>query len=272
MRVCTGRATAKLRTPTGLIVPAIDTYGLSKGTNTVATTTGPLANMTWGQIAQANSNLWASAQTSTGGTLNGGWRYAPGDEDSDTSTTQWAVISLIYNKVLAATTPGFLKTDLKGWLGRIQNAAGAGCYQPDLSFACDHSDTGSFLLASKFVDTDVNESHVQAALSYLNTNWKVTLPKRFRCTLERSLRPSVRDVGRIQGSRNDDRAEQRHPHFEFYDELRRIWTHARGRRLHLVRGLLAVVGYEPECRRKLDRLFARTRRLLAGSAFDRIPS
>jgi hypothetical protein len=83
---------------TGLIIPALMTYAAGKAGD-VATTTGALTGMTWGQIAQANINLWAASQsTANQGNRQGGWRYVLGGPtyDSDMSTTQWGIISFCW--------------------------------------------------------------------------------------------------------------------------------------------------------------------------------
>ena len=107
-------------THTGLVAPAIALYGAADPT-AVATTTGPLANMTWRQIAQGITNLFAHGQTTRSASyLRGGWRYYPNQNDSDMSTTQWAVIALIYDQTLGATTPQFVKDELRYWLTVVQ--------------------------------------------------------------------------------------------------------------------------------------------------------
>jgi hypothetical protein len=161
---------------TGLIIPALMTYAAGKPGD-VATASGPLADMTWGEIAQANTNLWAASQaTALQGNRQGGWRYALGipGYDADMSTTQWGIISLLYNETMGATTPDIVKTDLALWLAVTQDpVSGAGCYQPG-SAICDHSDTGGLLLGLKFIGTDLADAAVQNALGFLNNNWTQT--------------------------------------------------------------------------------------------------
>lgn len=165
---------------TGLIAPAIALYAADHA-NDVATPSGPLANLTWGEIAQGITNMFAVSQsTASSGNRRGGWRYYPGNRDSDSSTTQWAVISMIYDQNLGATTPQFVKDELKYWLAAVQYIDptqsawnGVACYQPGVQ-PCDHSDTGGLLLGLNFVGYDQNNFQVQAALDFLNTNWTQT--------------------------------------------------------------------------------------------------
>lgn len=163
---------------TGLIAPALATYAQGRASE-VGTTIGPLAGMTYQQIAQGITNLFAAGQTTAAaGILRGGWRYWPiGQEDSDMSTTQWAIISLIFNETLGATTPQFVKDELKYFLLATQDpTSGGGCYQPyytDGSW-CTHSDTGGLLLGLKFVGYDKTNAQVQKALVFLNSHWTET--------------------------------------------------------------------------------------------------
>ena len=163
---------------TGLIAPAIVTYvkGFNLPITAVATTSGPLAGLTWGQIAQGITNTWSASQSTAvnpGGNLVGGWRYGLNDGyDSDMSTTQWGIISLIYDETLGAITPAIVKTDLAKWLAFAQDPfSGAGCYQGPGSGICDHADTGGMLLGLKYLGNPITNTAVQKALTFLNNNW-----------------------------------------------------------------------------------------------------
>ncbi len=157
---------------TGHVAPPIAYYG-SSNPNAVATLTGPLHGMTWAQIAQGITNEFSASQNSTqDGIVDGGWRYYFGERDADMSTTQWAIIALLYDQALSAVTPTTVKEHLKVWLAAVQvsGQGGAGCYQPDPSI-CEQSDTGGMLLGLKLVGYDVSNSQVQLALGFLDTRW-----------------------------------------------------------------------------------------------------
>lgn len=162
---------------TGLIAPAIALYAKSKA-NVVATTSGPLANMTWGQVAQGITNTYAASQSTAnqGADLRGGWRYYNGlpAYDSDMSTTQWAAVSMIYDQSLGASTPAIVKSDLANFLAFTQSPSGAGCYQGPNSGICDHSDTGGLLLSLSFIGKTSADPAVQAAIGFLNGHWTET--------------------------------------------------------------------------------------------------
>ena len=163
---------------TGLVASAIGQYAASNP-SAIATTTGPLAGMSWTQIAQGVTNEYVASQATvvdqTYAGARGGWRYyIPGNGDADSSTTQWAVLSMIYDKSLGATTPGFVTAELAHWLAFAQAGDGSGCYQGPASGLCDHSDTGSLLIGHKFVGTSTSDSAVQSALAWLNANWKTS--------------------------------------------------------------------------------------------------
>jgi hypothetical protein len=186
VNICPGRAgvckavywfgNARSTYTTGLIAPAIAAYGQTLGSEIVATTSGPLAGMTWAQIAQGITNALAVSQSTSGnGNRAGGWGYLiPGNGDSDSFSTQWAVVSFLYAETLGAITPEVTKDDLKIWLNNGQNASGAACSQPGAE-SCSQADTGGWLLASKFVGYDTTYSQLQAALAFLNTEWQSTV-------------------------------------------------------------------------------------------------
>jgi hypothetical protein len=160
---------------TGLIAPAIALYAAGNA-GAVATTTGPLANMTWGEISQGMTNLWAASQaTANQGNRQGGWRYilGAGGYDADMSTTQWGIVSLLYDQTLGATTPGIVRTDLATWLAAVQSANGSACYQPG-SQPCDHADTGGMMLGLDLIGKSASDPAVQDALDFLNANWTDT--------------------------------------------------------------------------------------------------
>lgn len=157
---------------TGLIIPGLMTYAAGKGSQ-VATATGPLAGMTWKEIAQANVNLWAASQsTANQGNRRGGWRYilGAGGYDSDSSTTQWGIVSLIYDQGMGAAIPLIVNQDLALWLAAVQAGNGSACYQPGVE-PCDHANTGGLLLGLKYLGKPLADAAVQNALAFLNNNW-----------------------------------------------------------------------------------------------------
>ncbi len=186
VNICPGRAgacigvywfgNAKSTFATGLVAPAIAAYGLTVGADVIATDNGPLAGMTWRQIAQAITNAFAASQSTVGnGDRAGGWgSFIPGSGDSDSFSTESAVISLLYDEALGATTPDVVREDLRIWLSKVQNAQGAACFQPGTEL-CGADDTGAWLVAMKFAGYDLANSHLQRALAFLNTDWKSSI-------------------------------------------------------------------------------------------------
>lgn len=161
---------------TGLIAPALALYAKQQpNLDAVATTSGPLAGMTWRQIAQGVTNLWAASQsTANQGAMIGGWRYmlGQGGYDSDMSTTQWGAISMTYMESLGAVTPAILKTDLAKFLAFTQDPnSGAGCYQGPGSGLCNHADTGGLLMSLAFTGKTDADPAVQKAIGFLKNNW-----------------------------------------------------------------------------------------------------
>lgn len=159
---------------TGQVAAAVATYAAGRAGD-VATSTGPLAGMTWGQIAQGIVNTFAAAQSAIHNYTWGGWRYGlPSNTDADSSTTQWAAIAMIYSQTLGATVPAIVKQDLAThWLPAAQAASGVACYQPNTQ-PCDHADTGGLLLALDFVGPLAQPGQVTKALNFLNANWQAT--------------------------------------------------------------------------------------------------
>jgi WD40 repeat protein len=158
---------------TGFVAPAIATYGLKLGSGTVATNAGPLAGMTWAQIAQGITNAYTASQ-STGktGNLGGAWHYAtPGPRRTDRWTTQPAVISFLYDQLLGALTPQIVKDELKGWLASVLDASGAVCYEKSAAEPCEFVNAGEWLLATTFANSAVADAQVDAVLSSLNLTW-----------------------------------------------------------------------------------------------------
>jgi hypothetical protein len=164
------------------VTPAIVTYGLGLGANATATTTGPLAGLTWKQIAQGITDAFAAGQaTSLNGNYDGGWHYSvPSNTDADGSTTQWGVIAIGYDESLGAITPPSVKANLPTWLSHVQYTAsgltqggysstGAACYDLSNSY-CDHSETGGWEVAMQYVGSNLNAAQLNG-ISFLNTAW-----------------------------------------------------------------------------------------------------
>jgi hypothetical protein len=158
---------------TGFVAPAIATYGLKLGSDAVATSTGPLAGMTWAQIVQGITNAYAASQsTSKTGALGGAWLHAaPGSTRPDRWTTQPAVISFVYDQLLGAVTPQAVKDGLNGWLASVQDASGAVCYEKSSTAGCDLVNAGEWLLAVTFTNVDIPDTQIDAVLQKLNVTW-----------------------------------------------------------------------------------------------------
>jgi WD40 repeat protein len=161
---------------TGIVAPAIAAYAKQQGLNTVATTTGEFAGMTWVEVVQAITNALAASQT----TLvngSGGWPADVGSNGQPESvSTHYAVQALIYNEWAGATTPSVVRDDLKTWLITLQAPSGSACSQSDKQ-QCGSADTGGWILAMKFVGYDATSSEVQAALKFVDNSWQAAAAK-----------------------------------------------------------------------------------------------
>jgi hypothetical protein len=162
---------------TGFVAPAIAIYGLKAGSGAVATTSGPLAGMTWAEVAQGITNAYAASQSaSNSGNPGGAWRRtAPGSARPDGWTTQPAVISFLYDQLLGAVTPLIVKNGLKGWLTSVEDASGNVCYAKSGAEPCELSNVGEWLLAAGASGNGVPEAQVDAVLAGLNHAWPSTV-------------------------------------------------------------------------------------------------
>ena len=156
---------------TGFVASAIAVYGISQGVGNVAPSTGALAGMTWAAILQDITNEFASYQ-STEASYGGGWHYVNYEADADMSTAQWGVISIGYAESAGASTPAYVRNEMRSvWLPSDQNTDGSACYQLPSSGLCSHSDTGGWLTSMAFVGNAGNSAALNA-ISWLNTHWK----------------------------------------------------------------------------------------------------
>jgi len=166
---------------TGFVATALDTYALTNGVANVATATGPLAGLTWTQIAQGITNAYAAGQATTkdvtdfGQPANGGWRYTiPSNDGSDMSTAQWGAIAVGYDESVGAVTPANLKPALQQWLA-FDILSGAACYEGGQISTCNigptNSENGAWLVSNSYA----GGSSPASVLAFLNTNWKTTI-------------------------------------------------------------------------------------------------
>jgi len=163
---------------TGFVSSAIAVYGIAQGAGSVATTTGPLAGLTWLQIMQGIDNEFSAYQSTTAKTYGGGWHYTNGYNDADMSTAQWGVISIGYAESGGAITSAYIRNEMKNnWLIADQvttagSSFGAACYSLPGSGLCDQSDTGGWLTSMAFVGNG-NNGAAQNGMTWLNNNWNL---------------------------------------------------------------------------------------------------
>jgi hypothetical protein len=137
--------------------------------------------MTYTQVLQAAVNTMAWGQTNgivgaPQNLLNGGWRYVPGQPDSDMSTTQWPVIDFLFTSSLGVSVPnsGPMKTALQQFIANCQSPGTGGVqYYPaawnSYGIGDNATHAGGFLLSNYFAGGGGN---AVAAMSWLNTHWK----------------------------------------------------------------------------------------------------
>jgi len=157
----------------GFAVPAIAESKNPGGT----VNTGPLTGWTYQEVVQGAVNRVVNGQIPSGnpyGWAPGGWgygSYADNASRADNSTTQWPVTALLYAPEIGVPIPQSTKDNLKPWIAYIQNPNGGSGYDSPW-YLVDESKTGGLLMEMKLVGMDPSDPEVQAALSYLNTQWQ----------------------------------------------------------------------------------------------------
>jgi hypothetical protein len=161
------------------VAAALDTYALTKGVGNVATASGPLAGLTWTQVAQGITNAYAAGQatikdvTDYGEPANGGWRYTiPSNDGSDMSTAQWGALAAGYDESVNAVTPSNLKPALQQWLA-FDSLSGAACYEGGTTtcgIGPTNSENGAWLVANSYA----GGNSPAGVIAFLNTNWNTT--------------------------------------------------------------------------------------------------
>jgi hypothetical protein len=168
---------------TGLVAPAIDTFGLQMGINAIADNNPkgaghPLGMMTWQQIAQGISNAYAAAQgTAANGNAQGAWHYTiPSNTSQDMSTTQWGAIASGYDEASGAITASPIKPNLKVYLAYDLTTSGAdigaACYEGSAGCGIGptHSEQGAWLVSNQYAGNPLSST----VMAFLNTHWKDT--------------------------------------------------------------------------------------------------
>jgi hypothetical protein len=142
------------------------------GTPGAVVPVGPQAGRTYAAVIQDTVDYLAYAQSDLATGINrGGWRYSANYGTSDNSTSQWPVVGLLYAQSAGATVPAFVATELAYWVTAVQNPDGGSIYDfyGSVGNISNVSRTGTLLLQQVFVGAGA--APVQAALSYLNTQW-----------------------------------------------------------------------------------------------------
>ena len=164
---------------TGLVAPALAKTGTPNAIVTVGSQTG----RTYSDVLTDVVDYFAYGQND-GGSGRGGWRYYANSGSSDNSTAQWpAVASLYAEGTMGIHSPDFVKDELAVWIEYIQNTSGGALnggsgYEAPGNIV-NESKTGGLLVEmvvaeddTQGVAFDTNHPRVQAALAYLDRNWR----------------------------------------------------------------------------------------------------
>jgi hypothetical protein len=174
---------------TGLVLPALARATAGINGITPATVIGGTGNpavdgRTYGQVIQDTVATFATGQTRVDNAswpgARGGWRYTPGDGQSDGSTAQWPAIGMLFAQAVPGiTVPNFVKTELKFWMDYIQNANGGVGYDAPTSLV-NESKTGGLLVQTAFtgyagsVSGPGDNSDKAGAIAFLDARWDTT--------------------------------------------------------------------------------------------------
>ena len=172
---------------TGLVLPALArvTAGINGITpTTVISGTGNAAvdGKTYAQVIQDTVATFANGQTRADNAASpgfrGGWRYTPGDGQSDGSTAQWPAIGMTFAQAVpGVVVPAFVKNELRFWMDYIQNPGnGAAGYDSPGSLP-NESKTGGLLVQMAFTGYNGTStgpgdlSDKAGAVAFLNQSW-----------------------------------------------------------------------------------------------------
>jgi hypothetical protein len=168
---------------TGLVIPALsrlvtNPYGgppIYTPGATISSSNAVVNGQTFAQVIQKTVDAFTYYQSGPAtGNRYGGWRYFPGNNDSDMSTTQWAPISYLFaGQVPGVTIPdGIVTTALKAWLTAVQYAGGGVDYQPGAGIV-NATHAGGFLVSNYFAGGGGLGGDGKAdALIWLNSDWQ----------------------------------------------------------------------------------------------------
>jgi hypothetical protein len=161
---------------TGLALSAIAKAAAE--TPSAVVTVGSQAGKTYAQVVQDTVDYFAYGQNDSG-YARGAWRYYANSGDADNSTAQWPVIGMLYGQAVSGVSvPGFVKTELNGWIDYIQNSSNGGSGYDGPNNIVNEAKTGGLLVEMAFagyngVSTGPSDKSDKAgALAYLNANWK----------------------------------------------------------------------------------------------------
>jgi uncharacterized low-complexity protein len=171
---------------TGLVLPALarvtaGVNGLSPTTVISGTGNASVDGRTYGQVIQDTVATFANGQTRADNAAwpgaRGGWRYYPGDGQSDGSTAQWPAIGMLFAQAVpGVTVPAFVKNELRSWMDYIQNPNGGVGYDSPTSLV-NESKTGGLLVQTAFtgyagsVSGPGDDSDRAGAIAFLNARW-----------------------------------------------------------------------------------------------------
>ena len=142
-------------------------------------------------VVQDVTDFLAFAQNDAGDD-RGGWGYTANDyEWSDNSVSGYAALGIGYAQQAGATIPDFVKSELVYWIDFIQMDNGGSGYSSSPLYGgyyYNYGDillkTGNLLYEMALAGLPVEDSRVQAALNYIESNWDVAQYQRVYCLMK----------------------------------------------------------------------------------------
>lgn len=154
----------------GLVVPAIVAGAQKLGiVNSLVGGTGQMATSTYKNVVQDAIDYFAFGQNESG-TARGGWRYYANSGDSDNSTAQWPVVSMVYAERLGIHAPQFVKDELDVWVNYIQNSTSGGSGYNNPTTYVNVSKTGALLLQMDYLKEYGGSAYAGYDLNYAGTD------------------------------------------------------------------------------------------------------
>ena len=153
---------------------ALMALGATMTPGLTVTATGPLNGVTYADVVQDIVDYLSYTQREST-YARGGWGYEGYADWGDNSVSGYAALGLGYAQAFGAMIPQFVKDELTHWISIIQSPSGYSYYRPPAVWPDPYGDlllrTGNLLYEMALVGMPLEDTNVQAALTYIENNW-----------------------------------------------------------------------------------------------------